>query len=162
DRVRTAGSRSAAACDLRAPRTPARRRPATSSREVLRDELGTSRPAAVVPGEGLRAALERDLIEARFGDAQLRAAFDLAELELDQGHGLLRIVDAGLDRGRMPAEREQPHRLDAVDDEFEHDPLVGLLRLRDLGIDLGRHDPTRHRLADDERPVELDAEPRAE
>src|SRR5437870_10450588 len=83
-------------------------------RKVLLDERHHDRPALLVRRERLRAAFQRDAIEARFADGQHDAAGDLLEDELDQGGRLGRIVHTALDRERMPAEGEQPLRFDAI------------------------------------------------
>src|SRR3546814_2883794 len=61
----------------------------------------------VVHAEGLVAAVRWDAVEARFGHRQQGAVAARLEAELDQGRRLVGVVDARLDRVRMPGEREQ-------------------------------------------------------
>src|SRR5205823_11606859 len=94
--------------------------------------------------------------------SELRPAGRFPEIEGDERRGLVRIIDAGLDRVRVPAEGQTLHRFDALDEEIEGLPLVRLLLLRDLRVDGGRHDLRLEALARDERPLERHAEPAAE
>src|SRR5687767_2230300 len=102
-----------------------------SALDELLDELRLSLPTAFVHRERLRAALERDLVEPRFGDPEERFSSPCRglELERDERRLFLRVIDALFDGGRMPAEREQALVLDAVHDEVEGSALERLLRL---------------------------------
>src|SRR3546814_9567052 len=71
------------------------------------DVLHLLGPTAVVHAEGLVAAVRGDAVEARLGHRQQGAVAARLETELDQGRRLVGVVDARLDRVRMPGEREQ-------------------------------------------------------
>src|SRR5690606_24371751 len=130
--------------------------------DELLDELALDLPALGIGLERLCALLERYCVEAGLGDRQLHAAVRFLELEGHERHRLLQRVPAVLEVVRMPPERKEPHRLDALDDDDELDSGVSLLRLRDVRVHLRRHEPASQRLAGDEIPTELGSEPRAE
>ena len=93
--------------------------------EVLLEQLRLMFPATFVRGERLGASLEGDAIEAGLGDREGGASFDLLQLEHDESGGLLRVVDARLDRERVPAKGEDAVGLDAVDRDSNALPLWG-------------------------------------
>src|SRR5690606_15167410 len=62
----------------------------------------------------------------------------------------------------MPPEREEPHRLDPLDDDDELDAGVGLLRLSDVRVHLRRHELAGQRSSGNEVAGEVDPEPCAE
>src|SRR5207237_10118081 len=106
-------------------------------RKILLDQRHLYRPSTLVRRERLGAPLERDAIEARFGDGEQRAVRDFLEREGDERRRFGRVVDAPLDRERMPPEREDPLGLDPVDRDLERDVLVVPLHLRPVGVDGG-------------------------
>src|SRR5688500_8279340 len=108
----------AAATAARAPDTTL----ALLLRELLQiflDELGLLGPALIIGGERLGPTLQRDLVEAGFGDRQRRAAGCLLQLECHERRRLLGVILAGVDGIRMPAEREHTHGLDALDEHMK-------------------------------------------
>src|SRR5688572_5532625 len=102
--------------------------------KVLLDELHLSRPAALVLRERLRAARERNAIEARLGHGEQDAVRGVFELE---AHERRRVFGLGLRGSWVPAEREEALGLDALDIELEGHSFERLLLLRDLRIDRG-------------------------
>src|SRR5262245_24167619 len=130
--------------------------------KMLLDEPHLRVPAAFVRREGFRTPLEGNPVEARFGHGQKHAVRLLLERELDERGRFLRVVDAGLDGVRMPAEREETLRFDADNGDLERHATVGLLRPGDLGVRFRRHDDATQGSPRHERSVESDAEPFAE
>src|SRR6185437_5383351 len=130
--------------------------------EVLHDQLQLMRPASLIARECLGPALERNAIEAGFGDRESSTLRHVLEPKLDERHRLGRVVGTAVDRVRMPTKREEAHRLDPLDVEFEGEARVGLLELRDLWIDLRRGDPPGEPSARRKLAIEFDAEPGAE
>src|SRR6266487_100412 len=122
-------------------------------RDIRREVLDLRAPPLGVHAERLGAARERDPIEPGLDDRERSSgpALSLFERELDQRHGLPRIIRRGVLRIRMPAVREIPLRLDPLDLHLDLQMLV-----------TRNGDPTPHRLARGERTVERDAEPGAE
>src|SRR5205807_329211 len=86
-----------------------------SGRNVFLDQLHLLGPPALVRREGLGAASRREAVEPALGQGELRSARHFLERELDQRHRLFRVVEVRLDRERVPAEGEDPLRLDAID-----------------------------------------------
>src|SRR5690606_27336456 len=130
--------------------------------KVFLDQPELMRPTTLVRREGLGAARERNPVETGLGDGEERAARCVLELEDDEGGRLVRIVYRPVDSVRMPAEREEAHRLDALDKEVEGETGERLLHSRHLRIHLRGCDPTGDPRAGREVTVELDAEPVAE
>src|SRR5262249_21951340 len=130
----------AADATIRAPAAALRRLPG----KILLDERHLLRPATLVRRERLGAPLERDAVEAGFGDGQQDAARLVLQCELDQRRRLPRVVDAGLDGEWMPAKREESLRLDAIDRDVERHAGVRLLHRGHLRIDGGRCDGAAH------------------
>lgn len=96
-------------------------------RKVFLDELDDDAPALLVGGEGFRAARERDLVEAGFGDGEHDAVGDFFQSKFDERGRLVRVIHAGLNRVGMPAKREKTFGFDAVDGDFEGDmPILFL------------------------------------
>src|SRR5258708_37515781 len=126
--------------------------------KVLLDERHDDRPAGLVGGERLGAALQRNAIEAGLGHGQLRAAGNVLDLEDDERRRLGGVVDALLDGEWMPSEREQPFGLDAIDGDIERDPRMLALRRRDVRVDAGADQDASHRGARRERRVVLHVE----
>src|SRR2546427_382909 len=118
--------------------------------DILRELLDLPRPAVVVHTERLSATGERDAIEPGLDNRERGAAVCVLELELDQRRGLGRVVHGGVDGVGVPAIREVPFRIDALDQHFKHHVLVA------------RYDqPAPHRLALGERAFEFYPEPGA-
>src|SRR3989442_3945611 len=117
-------------------------------RDIRREVLDLPAPPLGVHAERLGPARERDSIEPRFDDRERGTALRLLERELDQRHGLGRVVHRGVLGVRVPAIREIPFGLDPLD-----------LHL-DLQVLVARNgDPAPHRPALGERAVEGDPEP---
>src|SRR3979409_1199639 len=76
--------------------------------DMPRDVLDLGRPAAFVHAEGLVAAVRRQLVEARFDDAQPRAGCRLLPGEFDQRRAVAVVVLLGIDGIGVPGEGEQP------------------------------------------------------
>jgi hypothetical protein len=113
----------------------------------------------------VKAFARRDAGRASKPDSVIvrrRSPGGLFQLEGDQGHRLLRIVDVALDRERVPAKGEAAQGLDVVDDDLEPRPTIGLLGPGDLGVGLGGDDPSHQRGTGDERTFECHPEPGAE
>ena len=72
--------------------------------QVPGEQLDHHAPPLLVRGEGLRAARERNPVEAGLGDGQLRAAARLLEDELDQRQWFARVVVVRVDAVGVPAE----------------------------------------------------------
>src|SRR5690606_6042471 len=132
------------------------------SRDVPLDQPALNLPALRIRRERLRTLLERYRVESGFRDRQHHAAVRFLELERHERHRLLKRIAVGLDLVRMPPEREEPLRLDSLDDDDELDAGVGLLRLRDVRVHLRRHEFAGQRTSGSEVAGELDAEPCAE
>src|SRR5215469_8925554 len=120
--------------------------------DVLLKQLDCHAPTLLVIGERLRPASQGDLIEAGLGDGQHDAISHLLQREYDKRRGLGGVVDAAVNRVRMPAQGEQPLRLHLFDGDLELQPFVGLLQLGHFGIDLGGDNysadgPARHERA---------------
>src|SRR5215472_4758722 len=101
--------------------------PATGSRclrKVFLDELDDHAPTLLVGGEGFCASLERDLVEAGFGDGEHDAAGNFFQREFDERCRLVRVIDARLNGVGMPAKREEAFAFDAVDGDFERNVLI--------------------------------------
>src|ERR1043165_1440817 len=105
-------------------------------------------PAAGVHAERLGAAGCGDGVKARLGDLKQSSGSGLLEAELDKSAVFLGIVDGGIDRVRVPIEREVPFGVDLVHEYFHHDVLVA--RIGDLAAG---------ELPGDKRRFEVDAEP---
>src|SRR6266545_3872780 len=118
---------------------------------IARDALHLLGPATLVTAIGLQPPRERDAVEARLVDRQQHAITLRLEFEDDQRGRLVRVVMLDVVRVRVPAERDEPLGLDAVDGHLEWHVLP--TRLEDLAA---------HDRAGRERAVEADAEPCAE
>src|SRR5262245_34232431 len=116
--------------------------------DMAPDVLHLDRPAFGVHAERLVAATCGQPVEAGLDDGELRAFRRLLEPELDERRRLLRVVDLDVDRGRVPAEREEPLGVDLLDAHAERQVLVA-----------GIGDLARDVLARGEARIELDAEP---
>src|SRR5258706_12816127 len=95
-RRRRVSSPSAAKIDAE-PASSVRLACVSALRKILLDQGGLHAPALFVRRERLRAALERNAIEAGFRDRQQDAAGRSVEREHDERGRLARIVDAGVD-----------------------------------------------------------------
>src|SRR6516165_5250607 len=124
-------------------------------RNVVFNVLHLLRPAAVIPAERLEPPVVRELIEARLRDHKQCSVCSLLESKFDQCSWFARIVRwrvrflKGL--GMRPPEGKEPLGLHLLDERLPSDVLiarVGNLAPRDL--------------AQDERAIQLDAEPLAE
>src|SRR5690606_3326999 len=78
-----------------------------ASLDMALDVLQLLCPAAGVHAEGLVAAVRGDSVETGFGHGQHGAVAVRLEADLDQGRRLAGVVHVGLDRVRVPGEREQ-------------------------------------------------------
>src|SRR5436309_2506587 len=130
--------------------------------EVLLDQLHYHAPTVLVCLERLCPARERDLIEAGLGDGKHDPARHLLQSKDDERRRLDRIVDAALNRERMPPEGEQPLGFHLLDSELERHAFVFLLSLGNLGIDRRGYDYSAHAGAWRERAIEFHAEPAPE
>src|SRR6188768_1586366 len=135
-----AASRSFTAADERDFAMVALLARARGARQVLGNQLRLRLPALLVGGEGLQAALERDAIEARLGDGELRPVRSFLQLEGHQRRRLLRVVEVRFYCERMPAERNEPRGLDSFHGPLERLARVWLLGLGDLRVDFGGRD----------------------
>src|ERR1041385_3199351 len=108
------------------------------------------RPAVVVAPVRGRPAIRRERVEARLDNGQARPAVHLLQLEDDQRGRLPGVVD-GLDAVGVPAPREEPLRLHALDLDLERQVLVA-----------GVGDPALDARPGCERPLDGDAEPGTE
>src|ERR1051325_2898241 len=116
-------------------------------RDIRREVLDLAPPTLGVHAERLGAARERNLVAPRLDDRQRRAAaLGILERELDERHGLFRIILGGVLGIRMPAIGEIALRLDPLGPPLPLECVV----------------PAPHRRARDERAVEREAKPRAE
>src|SRR5688572_6197844 len=107
--------------------------------DMPRDVLDLLAPAALIHAESFATTLGRDLVEARFDDAQQGSAGDALQRELDERRRLAGIILIRFDRVRVPGEREQALRLHGLDDGLPADMLVA--RMRDLSAaNLARHE----------------------
>src|SRR5215510_11722082 len=102
--------------------------------KIFLDQLNYNSPALLVVLECLGAARQRNLIEARFYDGQQNTAGRFLEGELDQRGRLTGVVDTGFNGRGVPAEREQPLRLDPLNDDGELEVRVLLLGLGNFRI----------------------------
>src|SRR3989441_1892179 len=93
-------------------------------RDIRREILDLPAPPLGVHAERFRTARERDPIEPRLDDRERRPALRLFERELDQRHGLGRIVHCRIVRVRMPAIREIPLGLHPLDYHFDFEVPV--------------------------------------
>src|SRR5436190_3817708 len=118
--------------------------------DILRELLDLAVPAVVVHAERLGATGERDAIEPGLDNREHGAAVCVLELELDQRRGLGRVVHGGVDGVGVPAIREVPFRIDALDQYFQHHVLVARYA-----------EPAPDRLALGKRALEFDPEPGA-
>src|SRR6266550_4298192 len=118
--------------------------------DILRELLDLPRPAVVVHAERLGATGERDAIEPGLDNRERGAAVCVLELELDQRRGLGRVVHGGVDGVGVPAIREVPLRIDALDQQFQRHMLVARYA-----------EPAPDRLALGKRALEFDPEPGA-
>src|SRR5216110_1034576 len=121
-------------------------------RDIRREVLDLPAPPLGVHAERLGAARERNSIEPGLDDRERStgAALSLVERELDQRHGLRRIIRRRVLRIRVPPIGEIPLRLDPLDLHLDLQMFVTRNR-----------DPAPHRFASGERTVERDAEPSA-
>src|SRR2546421_13061855 len=92
--------------------------------DMLRELLDLPGPAVVVHTERLGATGDRNAIEPGLDDRERGAAVCFLEHELDQRRGLGRIVHGGVDGVGVPAIREVPLRIDALDQHFQREMLV--------------------------------------
>src|SRR4029079_765383 len=76
----------------------------TLLRKVFLDERDDHRPASLVSRKGLGAALEGNTIEAGLRHRQHHAMRLFLQPELDEGRRLVRVVDIGFHRERVPSE----------------------------------------------------------
>src|SRR5579864_6154245 len=130
--------------------------------EIFLDQRHHRRPSMLVCIERLRAARQRDLIEAGFCDGQKSVVAYVCQSKNDKRRGLARVINFRFDGEGVPPEREQPLRFDAVNSDFERPAFVGFLRLCNFGIDRRRHDYAAHARLRHERALESDAKPAAE
>src|SRR6266550_3899502 len=119
--------------------------------DILREMLDLASPPVVVHAERFGATGERDAIEPGLDDGERGAARGVLESKLDQRGGLGRVVDGGVDGVGVPAIREVPLRVDALDQQFQCHVLVARYG-----------HPALDRPALGEGALELDAEPGAE
>src|SRR5215470_997215 len=75
-------------------------------------ELLLPATAVRLVGEALTGRWER--LEPGLGHGEERSVRRILETKLDQGRGLVRVVDLRIDGRRMPAEAEEPLRLHAL------------------------------------------------
>src|SRR5437868_5775289 len=87
--------------------------------KIRLDQLHRHTPTLLVGRESPGAALERDLVEARFGDGEHDALCLLREDENDQRGGLGGVVNTGLNGAGVPAEGKQSLGLDPLDGDLE-------------------------------------------
>src|SRR5678815_4251123 len=85
-----------------------------ASVDILLDVPRLLLPATLVHTEGLRAAGEGDRVKAGLRNREPGTVGNLVQSELDECHRLVRVVRLRVDGVGMPAEREEPLRLDLV------------------------------------------------
>src|SRR6185436_2670589 len=112
-------------------------------------------PTLFVGRERLRAARQRNLVEARFRDGQRDAISRFLQSENHQSCRPRGVVDAGLNSAGMPPEGEQLLGLHLLDGDVKWDACVLFLRIGHLRIDRGGHDYSVHDGAWFERSIEL-------
>src|SRR5206468_1569400 len=88
-------------------------------RDIPLQTLDLPAPPLGVHAERLGPARERDPIEPRLDDRERRTALRLFERELDQRHGLGRVIDRWVLRVGVPAIREIALGLDPLDLHFD-------------------------------------------
>ena len=130
-----------------------------SARYLRTSSVCSAQPSLLL--ECRRPTLGRNLVEPGFDDAQQHAVAGLGQRELHQRGRLLRVVGAGLDRVRMPAESQPPLRLDRDDLPVSALPACCSWAVATF-VDCRRGDHACDRRAGDERAVEADPEPPAE
>src|SRR5437879_7580906 len=119
--------------------------------DIPREVLDFAVPPVVVHAERFGATRERDAIKPGLDNGECGAALRLLERELDQRRGLGRVVDGRVDGVGVPAIREVPLRVDALDQHFQRHMLVARYG-----------HPAADRLALRKRALEFDPEPGAE
>src|SRR5882762_3090006 len=92
--------------------------------DILGELLDLPGPAVVVHAERLGAAGGRNAIKPGLDNRERGAALCVLERELDQRRGLGRVVHGGVDGVGVPAIREVPLRVDALDQQFQRHMLV--------------------------------------
>src|SRR6266516_4147468 len=119
--------------------------------DILRELLDLPGPPVVVHAECFGATRERDTIKPGLDNRERGAAVRILERELDQRRGLGRVVHGGVDGVGVPAIREVPLGVDALDQQFQRHVLVARYA-----------EPAPDRLARGKRALELDPEPGSE
>ena len=109
------------------------------------------RPAGAVHTKRLVTPRRRQPIESGLDDGEGRSAGGLSERELDERHGLGRVIHVRVDGMRVPAIGEEPFRLDALDEHLDRQMVV-----------VGDRDAAAHGGSGRELALELGAEPRPE